>query len=1010
MIKLSLLFILTVLLNCNPNIKRSILPLLGLISQSVTTPVTVTETTTTTQFVSTDFLSKDSISPVLISTDREFKLEFSAEMSESCEIILDGLTLTTTKTLSTDKKTIKLKPTSNLALDLVTSKSIQVTNCKDSNSNSVEVGQFTSGIYVAEKVIYVDSISGNDSNAGSFELPKKTIQSGITTASSGCTDRCAVAIKGATYDISASISMPLNISLFGGFDPSTWTKRRADKTSLSPYDTIINDGSTSVTGANTNPYGSIKFSSYTGIKEKTVIDGITVNGAVTSVSANHLAAITLVSLQAGAGVLIRNSILNDRCTTNNVISSGLRSYNNFGSIDLKNNSFSGSTVIATTAQRSGVYYNVADTTASILVEENTITGGVTRADSSGFEMVGVTNFGSVTLTKNEIISPEGDLSLQVNAVAARFSGNMTIQENTLEIKLGNISTGIFHSNGSGLIISKNTITNSTNTGTSNSTRGIRFNGTGLTSSITENIINLSVLSANSYGIYYDTNSNSTIQNNIINTGNANSDSMGIEEGNFSSTSPISNNTISTGTCTTAACKTIGIRNNSSKTISNNTITAGSCMGSGACRSYGIQIVDGINSVTNNNINVPTCNNTGACEMSTIYINLGTNTITGNILTTGTCSSNGCANRILEAGGGTTNTITNNTLTGVQGSTGVGMRLRGGSSTHNVSGNTINAPSSFFSGSNSVGILIDDSNYSITDNIITAGSCLAGACIQSGIKTEASTASSLTITGNSLNSGVGTYTGANRIAMDLTTWPANSSIKRNTFQNQVGLGIPKGIRLGGSVNLLRLCSNVIITGGRTETGDVTGIEVGVATNVNIVGNTILGGSLIPGNTSSLILFPSTGARTNTKIDQNIFYGHPSNVPETTCIREGAVSITNQTLVLNNFTNCANIHNRNGTVRNTICTTATIGNLATAATCTSPLTSPNGASNTADTPVFADYNGFNFHLDPSTPASILSSLGDYGGMNNHLTAFNNSCGDFLDRNGTTRVNNTAIGAYK
>ncbi len=292
--------------------------------------------------VSTDFISNSTLAPVVISKTQTLSVTFDTRMSATdCNIKVNGTIISGTTTVSTDKLTLSFKPDTSWGVDVLSGLNLNLSsNCKSEGGVSYIHGTGIT-IYIADSIIYLDSIAGNDSNAGTISSPMKTLSATVTSISSTCNGAlaCAIAMKGGTYSVTASIAIPTNVSIFGGFDPSDWTKRRADKTSLSPYDTIITDTSTGVNGTGPDPYSSIKFSNYTGTKEKSILDGIIVNGPVSANASAYVAPIGIVNLQTGAGVTIRNTVTNDRSSTISVTSVGFVSANSAGVINLTNNKF-----------------------------------------------------------------------------------------------------------------------------------------------------------------------------------------------------------------------------------------------------------------------------------------------------------------------------------------------------------------------------------------------------------------------------------------------------------------------------------------------------------------------------------------------------------------------------------------------------------------------------------------------------------------------------------------------
>lgn len=906
--------------------------------------------------VSTDFTVNTSLAPVVISKSQILGVTFDIPMSiTGCTITINGSPITTSVTASSDKKTLLFKPTTAWIVNLYVPQSLEISSdCKSENGTAYIPGTGVS-VYVADSLLYVDSAAGNDSNPGTMQSPMKSLQAAVSSILPNCSaaTSCALAIKGGNYTISSSLVISTSFSLFGGFDPADWKNRRADKTSLSPYDTIITDTSTGVTGTGPDPYSSIKFINHTGTKEKSIIDGVIVNGPVSANAGSYVAPIGIVNLQAGAGVTIRNSVTNDLSSTLSVTSVGFVSSNNAGSINLINNRFNASLVAGGSSTTHGIVYNGSTSTGEIIVTNCDIDAGISTTNSSGF-FPSNTVSGTVTLSKN-IITARSCPACNSIGVTANFAtpNGFSILENTINTGSGSNSFGISFTGGSGLTVSNNIINSGTCVASNCSSAGIQEVSPASNSSISNNTItggNCTGSPCNSAGLYLAAPGSHTYSGNTITSGHCNTGSCvttGIFD-NTQATLTFNNNVISSGTCNGNSCDARGYylshafnSLSSTVTFSNNTISSGTCSGT-SCKAFGFS----------------TTNSMGA---SITY------NFTGNTISSGDATLQAAG--INVAFNNATITLTNNTISSGSAPTTWGIN------------NAFSAGSTY------------------TNNTISVGSC-TGACTQIAIRQAAN--AGISMTGNTVNSGVAGASVTGRTALSLENWSGGaSSLQRNTFLNQSGFGTPVAVDIPNpNSNQLKFCSNVLIGGGRTNAGNATTLrmaQMNSGAGTKFYGNTIIGASVTAG-TVVPVNFITNAGYTNFSLDHNIIVGNPSSAASTTCIIESG-AVTYATLVLNTLFHCSTLYNENGINRNSFCS----GNFGNG--CGSLLANPTGVNNLNTAPVFVNFAGNDFHLDPAAPTSITQGL-----TSGDLTVFASSCGNSLDRDGNTRVANSSIGAYK
>ncbi len=975
---------------CQPSFKRSPSQFSGLFG-IITAAALASANAVPAKYVTSDFMSGDSISPVVISKSQKLGIFMDKEMTVDCQISFNGTVQSSTVSLSSEKKVIFFTPSAaGWPVNLGTISYINFSNCKDAAGAAVASSGNGAPVYVADGAVYLDGTNGLDGNYTGMTTgdPLLSLNAALTAVTSNCTGACAILMKGGVYPIPSSITVPANVSFFGGYDPADWKKRRADRTSLAPYDTIIDDLSSNVTGLAADPYSSIKYSNYSGVKEKSVLDGLMVYGPFSANAGSYVSPIGTVSLQAGAGIIIRNTQSLDRINTISVISTGFSAVGNSGTIQIQNSKMTASYSAAASSERHGIVYSNSVAGSLLYITESELDSGVSSASSAGFRTAGAV-FGNINLEKNIIRG--GDVSANSSyGVYADFTttNGMIIIGNTITSgNAGANSFGIHHLSGSGLVISGNTITSGSS---------------GFTTAAIDKIA--------SAGIKTVAGNSLTISNNTVISGNTTSSSnspvtagIGITAGAGIS---ITGNKLTSGTNGGTVGLSAGIQmigTASGISISQNNITSGM----GANNSYGIESGANTTTISGNTVHSTICS-ASSCGVSAVKNNGNPSiTISGNILTTGNCSASGCYNRVLDMAGGTNTTITGNTITGGNGhSHAYGIEANSGNFV--IDSNTVIGGGCLNGSCSSRGISVSSgTSITLTKNNITAGTCQAASCDQKGLVLAAS-ATSYTINENTVDSGTPSANTSSRIAFDLVNWPNNSDIQRNTFINRNGAGDPVGIDITSRSTSAKICSNVIIGGGSTNASAAlsalrTSINAG---GLKIMGNTIIA-PVLNTNTAYGVNFSSGGAYSNLKLDQNIIYGHPSYIGSTTCIKESG-TVTYSTLVRNNVSNCNNLYDdNNGTMRNFICTSGgPIGNFDGSSTsCGNQLTGVSATDNTNLNPVFVNFSGNDLHLDPSTPAGIRTVMAAPD-----ITAFSTNCGNVLDRDGNTRTAGTSIGAYK
>jgi hypothetical protein len=710
------------------------------------------------------------------------------------------------------------------------------------------------------------------------------------------------------------------------------------------------------------------------------------------------------------GSLIRNTVTNDLSSTLSVTSVGFVSANNAGTINLTNSKFNASLVAGASSTTHGIVYNGSTGTSAISILNCDIDAGVSTTNSSGFFPTNTIN-GIVTLSKNTITArncPACD-SIGITASFATANG-MTISENTINTGTGINSFGINYTSGNGLLVDKNSITTAAGT---TSSKGIT---TGASAS------------------------NPTISNNTIISGSGGTNgSQAIVFFNSTGTHTISGNNLTSGLCNAANCVSAGLQIIGSTTTvaTNNIMTGGLCTGV-TCSSAGIHLSGSgtTHTFSGNTITSSLCN-TSACISTGIFDNSqATLSFSSNTISSGTCSGLNCDTRgyyLSHTFNSISNTVTfsNNSITSGN-CTGTSCKAYGISATNSlgasityiISGNTISSGDATLQASG-INISFNNSTLTITNNTISSGSApttwginnafsagttytgntisvgaCTGSCLQIGIRHAAN--SGLTMTGNTVNSGVAGASNSSRTALSLETWSGGaSSVQRNTFLNQSGVGTPIAVDIPNpNSNQLKFCSNVLFGGARTNAGNATTLrmaQMNAGAGTKFVGNTIIGASVSSG-TVFVVNFITNVGYTNFSLDQNIIVGNPSSSAFTSCIVESG-AVTYATLALNTLSNCSTLYNENSIIRNSFCS----GNFGNG--CGSPLANPTGLNNLNVSPTFVNFAGNDFHLDPATPVAVTQGM-----TSGDLSVFTSSCGNSFDRDGNTRIANSSIGAYK
>jgi hypothetical protein len=277
-------------------------------------------------------------------------------------------------------------------------------------------------------IVYVDGNNGVDSNDGTMNHPKKTIQAGIDLAASLYTAASVYVTEGSYILSGSTITLHEGISLFGGYSQD-WAERDP-----SHHESLMIDERTS--GGVSNSPNYVIFAGEN-ITSTTAIDGFTLQAG----GGSHSTCI----LSAGSPI-ISNNVLNGGSVS--VASYGIYLRSNASPI-ITNNVIHG----GTSADRAAAIY-ASDSNASSITN-NTITGGSTN-DGTVHAIYG--KRANLYIANNTIIGGhcvnDQCYSCGIREASASHS---TIVNNTIDGGTGYRAYGILTSDGSDPKIYNNTI-------------------------------------------------------------------------------------------------------------------------------------------------------------------------------------------------------------------------------------------------------------------------------------------------------------------------------------------------------------------------------------------------------------------------------------------------------------------------------------------------------------------------------------------------------------------------
>ena len=227
----------------------------------------------------------------------------------------------------------------------------------------------------AQLEVYV-ATTGNDSNPGTAAQPMLTLQAAIDRAVAlGVTD---VKMAGGTYNVSTTINISNNVSIFGGYLADFLTR------DVTGNPTIIQDTGTGG-GSAENPKPTMNFA----VGVDGTVDGCEIIGGIgktvaLNLSGNNNTVITGSNLKGGSSgiitIAIKSSNSNSPTITNSTINGGGGTTSNGIFNDNSSPTITFSTINGGSGQSS---FAIVNQSSSPTIENNTINGGSGSIKSTG---------------------------------------------------------------------------------------------------------------------------------------------------------------------------------------------------------------------------------------------------------------------------------------------------------------------------------------------------------------------------------------------------------------------------------------------------------------------------------------------------------------------------------------------------------------------------------------------------------------------------------------------------
>ncbi len=309
----------------------------------------------------------------------------------------------------------------------------------------VDLRKYIEQLSEEEVAIYVSASAGIDANLGDISDPLKTIQAGIAKAASfisdGLTDSVDVKVAAGTYEVTDGtentanytegdyINMVEGVSLYGGYS-ADFTVRDA-----SLYVSLIIDLSK-------EGEDSAAVRAYDGLTDATVIDGFTIQGALSTGVSNS----TSLDIERASPRVSNNIILGGYAAVGG-FSFNLDIYDN-ASPTIENNTIIGGDSLGNS------YGIVVSDSSHPVISNNTINGG------NGSQTNGILCWETqADIIENEISGGEGS---QTRGIGLLASSMVTIKNNYIDGGTAtSFSQGINNNSDIGVTVIGNTISGGT---------------------------------------------------------------------------------------------------------------------------------------------------------------------------------------------------------------------------------------------------------------------------------------------------------------------------------------------------------------------------------------------------------------------------------------------------------------------------------------------------------------------------------------------------------------------
>lgn len=565
----------------------------------------------------------------VLNTNQSIVFRFSAAITNtSCTYGTGNLTTggaatfsVSTTNLTNDTLTLSTSTTWNPAS--VT----QTFTCTSAAGNSLASGQITVRYTIPSSTKHVSTATGSDANPGTAASPYATIQFAIAAMNPCGTPPCVILVEDGTYETTTNITVYNNISLYGGYTPSTSfaTRNSSARQTIIQKSTPTDCGGALFSGPNPCPTLRID----PAVTNATYVDGFKIIGATDS---NETVAVSVITgkvilsnntIQGGTGnkaaglflsnfgganssdttmgAILNNTITGGSCTPVSCETYGIFYFSSSGGLFpfIQSNTVTGGTCTSLSCKSYGFYLGTAVSPDLTLIRYNTINGGTLSSSLSGSESVGFhinNNTVSGKIYGNSINSGTAETSVGVSlgvAIASFSLGDNSIKSgNTIYGGVGGIVSYGVRMPAGGKVFSNSIHGGNVTSASSATTRGI-YSASGFVA-ITNNRIyggNATATGSSaafSYGLDISSPAvSSNVEGNHISSGNSrnngtnNAFTFGAYFNSVSSSLTIYNNMIDGGNCSLAnstyTCRSLGLalnQNSFATEIFYNTIYSG----------------------------------------------------------------------------------------------------------------------------------------------------------------------------------------------------------------------------------------------------------------------------------------------------------------------------------------------------------------------------------------------------------------------------------------------------